>query len=175
MARGKSRTTLDLIRACYEILDEIQPATVRAVCYRLFTQGLIASMAKANTNRVSHHLTQAREDGEIPWPWVVDETREPERPNTWRNPAAYVAAVRRSYRRDHWVRPARPGRGLVARRARSAARWRRSSTSYGVTFRVMHGYASATVVHQDPPEPPDRPAAADRPVRGGLGPVGACT
>jgi hypothetical protein len=63
MGRGRSARTLRLIEAAEEILEEIQPATVRAVCYRLFTQGLIESMAKTETNRVGHHLTEAREDG----------------------------------------------------------------------------------------------------------------
>jgi hypothetical protein len=35
-------------------------------------------MSKNDTNRVSRQLTDARERGEIPWEWVVDETREPE-------------------------------------------------------------------------------------------------
>src|SRR5690606_34476511 len=51
--RGKAEATRKLIAACREILDEIQPATVRAVCYRLFTAGLIPDMGKASTDKVS--------------------------------------------------------------------------------------------------------------------------
>lgn len=39
----------------------------------------------------------------IPWEWIVDEAREMEREPSWRDPAAYVRAVRRSYRRDFWA------------------------------------------------------------------------
>jgi hypothetical protein len=147
VSRGKSRKSLELIEACHEILAELQPATVRAVCYQLFTRGLIDSMAKKNTNRVSRQLTDAREAGNIPWEWIVDETREPERVNTWADPAAFVRTVRRSYRRDHWA--LQPERVEV---------WSEKGTvrgtlapvleEYGVTFRVMHGHASATVVNQ---------------------------
>ena len=35
-------------------------------------------MKKTETNRVGHHLTEARERGLIPWAWIVDETREAE-------------------------------------------------------------------------------------------------
>ncbi len=56
MGRGKSQASKQLIEAAYEILNEIQPASVRAVCYRLFTAGLIDSMSKSNTNRVSTQL-----------------------------------------------------------------------------------------------------------------------
>ena len=56
--RGKSRKTMALIDASFGILAEIQPATIRAVCYRLFIAGAITSMVKAETNRVgmSHRL-----------------------------------------------------------------------------------------------------------------------
>ena len=42
MGRGKSRQSVELIRAAREILEAIQPASVRAVCYQLFNQKLIA-------------------------------------------------------------------------------------------------------------------------------------
>ena len=74
MGRGKSQKTLELIDAAWDILDEIQPASVRAVCYRWFTLGIISSMNKNSTNKVSSHLTGARERGIIPWTWIVDET-----------------------------------------------------------------------------------------------------
>jgi hypothetical protein len=102
MARGKARRSLELIEACLEILQQVQPATVRQVCYRLFVAGWIPEMTKAHTNRVSRHLTDARETERIPWEWIVDETREAERIATWADPAAYADIVQRGYRRDHW-------------------------------------------------------------------------
>ena len=93
--RGKSPRSLALIEAARTILEEIQPASVRAVCYRLFTMTLIPSMAKTSTSRVSKQITWAREHGLIPWDWIVDETREAERVNAWENPAAYVEDVKR--------------------------------------------------------------------------------
>jgi hypothetical protein len=147
MPRGKAQKTWAVIRAAIEILTEIQPATVRAVCYKLFTQGLLTSMKKTETNRVSTHLTWARERGLIPWEWIVDETREAETSGTWADPEAFVDALQGAYRRDHWR--LQPSRVEV---------WSEKGTvrgtlapildAYGVTFRVMHGYASATAVHQ---------------------------
>lgn len=144
--RGKSRAALDLIEASHEILLEIQPASVRAVCYRLFTLGLISDMSKASTNKVSRQLVYAREQGIIPWEWVVDETREAERVSTWDNPDAIINAAVRGYRRDYWQdQPVRVEvwsekgtvRGTVAPVLHE----------YGVTFRVMHGFASATALN----------------------------
>ncbi len=146
MPRGKSQRSLDLIAGAHRILAEIQPASVRAVCYRLFTEGLIGSMRRNETNRVSRLLTEARESGALPWAWIVDETRAPECVATWRDPAAYIRATRNDYRRDHWT--LQPQRVEV---------WSEKGTvrgtlapvleQYAVTFRVLHGYASATSVH----------------------------
>jgi len=136
---------LQLIEAAYSILTEIQPASVRAVCYRLFTAGVIDSMNKSCTNRVSTQLVWAREQGVIPWEWIVDESREAERPATWADPAEFAAAMKRSFRRDAWHHQhtrievwSEKGtvRGTVAP----------VLEEYGVTFQVFHGYGSATVV-----------------------------
>lgn len=145
--RGKSRHTLQLVDAAHGILDEIHPASIRAVCYGLFTAGITASMAKSETNKVSVQLTWAREQGIIPWHWIVDETREPERVSAWENAADYVEVVKRSYRRDRWHD--QPTRIEV---------WSEKGTirgtlapvlnEYGITFRVMHGYGSATAIYQ---------------------------
>jgi hypothetical protein len=146
MPRGKAQKSLDLIEASRVILAEIQPATVRAICYRLFVAGLIDSMAKTNTNGVSRQLVYAREWGLIPWEWVVDETREAERQPTWADPDAFAAVVRRSYRRDRWTQQAWrvevwSEKGTVRGTLAPVLR------EYGVTFRVMHGYGSATTVY----------------------------
>jgi hypothetical protein len=143
MSRGLGKRSLDIIAASYEILSEINPATVRAVCYKLFVRRLIDSMAKTETNKVSRLLRIARERSEIPWEWIVDETCEAERVAAWDNPRGYARDVVRSYRRDYWSQ--QPIRVEV---------WSEKGTvrgllapvleENGVTFRVMHGYGSTT-------------------------------
>lgn len=103
MPREKAPRTWALIDACYTILADIQPATMRAVCYRLFIQGLLESMAKPCTNRVSTQLVYAREQGLIPWAWIVDETCAAEYAATWKEPETYIQVIQRSYRRDRWA------------------------------------------------------------------------
>jgi hypothetical protein len=139
--------TLALIDACHDILEEMHPATVRAVCYQLFIRKLLESMEKKNTDQVSKQLVYAREQEIVPWPWLIDETREVERQGTWANPETFIPAVMRSYRRDRWA--------LQSRRVEV---WSEKGTvsgtlapvldHYGVPFRVMHGHASATVLHE---------------------------
>ena len=144
--RGKSTASLALVDAAADILREIEPASVRAVCYRLFTMGLLNDMRKCSTNRVSTQLVWARENGLIPWEWIVDETRAVERTSSWRDPDAIINAAVRGYRRDYWQD--QPRRIEV---------WSEKGTvrgtlapvlsKYGVNFRVMHGYGSATALN----------------------------
>lgn len=144
--RGKAQKTLDLTAACVRILGELQPASVRAVCYRLFIEKLIPSMEKTNTNRGSRLLVQAREQGEIPWEWVVDETREPERVNTWNDPQQLFRACVQQYRRDYW---SEQDAWIEVWSEKGTVRGTLAPVlnEYGVTFRVMHGYGSATVIN----------------------------
>lgn len=146
MSRGKSRKTIERLNAAIEILEEIQPATVRAICYRLFVAGFIPDMGKSSTNSISRMLTQAREAGDVGWSYIVDETREAETSGRWNDTGEFVRVLSRGYRRDYWQD--QPTRVEV---------WSEKGTvrgtiqpvldEYGVTFRVMHGYGSATAVY----------------------------
>jgi len=144
--RGKAKKSLALIDAAIRILDEIQPASIRAVCYRLFVEKLIPSMGKAHTNSVSTQLVWAREQGHLPWAWIVDETREAERVATWNSPQEIISAAVKQYRKDYWAtQPA----WLEVWSEKGTIRGTLAPVlnKYGVTFRVMHGYGSATSLH----------------------------
>jgi hypothetical protein len=126
--------------------EAAQPITGRGIGYKLFTAGLIPSMARAEMQRVYRLLREAREQGMIPWSWIVDETRSLERRASWSDPEEYALCVARSYRRDFWDQ--QPARVEV---------WSEKGTVrgvlqpildlYGVGFRVMHGFGSATAVY----------------------------
>jgi hypothetical protein len=144
--RGRAQRSRDLIKAMYRVADAAQPITGRGVGYKLFSAGLILSMRKNDMQAVYRLLKEAREEGMIPWEWIVDETREIERTPSWDDPAHFVRTVSRAYRRDFWLQ--QPGRVEV---------WSEKGTvrgvlapvleEYGVGFRVMHGFSSATTVN----------------------------
>jgi hypothetical protein len=144
--RGMARTSLDMIAAMYDIAEAARPITGRGIGYKLFTARLIASMSVNEMQKVYRLLRIAREQGDIPWSWIVDETRELERVSTWADPEHYARAVARSYRRDFWNQ--QPRRVEV---------WSEKGTirgvlkpvldHYAVGFRVMHGFTSATAVN----------------------------
>jgi hypothetical protein len=144
--RGLAAESLELIDASRSILVQIQPATVRGVCYQLFTHGVIASMQTSETQKVSRLLVRAREQGIIPWDWIVDETREPERISAWRDISDYGQTIVKSYRKDFWQR-----------QDERVEVWSEKGTvrgvlapvldDFAVTVSVKHGFDSATSVN----------------------------
>lgn len=145
MGRGKSKQTLELVEAARAFLEINAPATVRACCYRLFIDGHIKNMGRNETNKVSRNLVWAREVGIIPWSWIVDETRAGERRSSWDNPQELIEAAVSQYRRDYWQDQAVEVEVWSEKGTVRGTLWPVLS-EYGVTFRVMHGYTSATTI-----------------------------
>jgi hypothetical protein len=154
--RGRAQRSTDLIEAMYDAAEKAQPITGRGVGYKLFTAGLIPSMSRNDMQKVYRLLKEAREEGTIPWEWIVDETRAIERVSTWDDPADYVRTVSRAYRQDFWNQ--QPHRVQV---------WSEKGTvrgvlapvldQYAVGFNPVHGFTSATVVHDVSEDDDGRP------------------
>jgi hypothetical protein len=123
------------------IAEETRPITGRGIGYKLFAAKLIDDMSKKNMTKVYYALKIARERGDIPWDWIIDETREPECVKTWDDPRELANSF--YYRRNLWQ--AQPERVEV---------WSEKGTvrgviwpvlaKFGVTLQVLHGFNSAT-------------------------------
>jgi hypothetical protein len=151
-----AQRSLDLIAAMYAVTEAAHPITGRGVGYKLFSTGLIPSMARKEMQRVYRLLKQARERGDIPWEWIVDETRELEKVSTWANPANYARTVARSYRRDFWDQ--QPIRVMVvSEKGTVRGLLRPVLDDFAVGFQVMHGFSSATIVHDISEDDDGRP------------------
>jgi hypothetical protein len=141
-----AQRSLDLIEAMYAKAKAAHPITGRGIGYKLFTAVLIPSMARAEMQRVYRLLKEARERGDIPWEWIVDETREIERVSTWDDPAEYARCVAQSYRRDFWSQ--QPVRIIVvSEKGTVRGLLKPVLDRYAVGFQVMHGFSSATIVY----------------------------
>jgi hypothetical protein len=151
-----ARESLELIEAMYAAAKAAQPITGRGIGYKLFAVGLILSMGRACMQRVYRLLKEARERGMIPWEWIVDETRELERVSTWTNPDEYARCVARSYRRDFWDQ--QPRRVMVvSEKGTVRGLLRPVLDELAVGFQVMHGFSSATIVHDISEDDDGRP------------------
>ena len=144
--RGKSKATIELLEACQGLIETVQPITVRGVCYRLFVEKYIDSMAVKNTQKISRLLVQAREEGLIPWEWIVDESRAMERAPHWRDLESYGEVVARSFRRDFWAHQCKRVI-VISEKATVAGILRPVLDDYGVPFFPVHGFNSATKMH----------------------------
>jgi hypothetical protein len=144
--RGRAQKTIALIEAMEQIAAAAHPITGRGVGYKLFLAGLIASMSRSDMQRVYRLLKEAREEEIIPWEWIVDESHGLEKKPSWDDPEHYTRCVIRGYRRDYWDQ----------QECRVEV-WSEKGTvrgvlqpvldEYGVGFRVMHGFSSATEVY----------------------------
>jgi hypothetical protein len=144
--RGMARASLDLIDAMHAAAEKAEPITGRGIGYKLFTAGLIPSMEKPEMQRVYRLLKEAREVGFIPREWIVDETRGLERVSTWDDPEQYARCVAQSYRRDFWNQ--QPLRVQVwSEKGTVRGVLRPVLDHFAVGFSVMHGFSSATAVH----------------------------
>jgi len=145
--RGLSFKSKQLIAAAADILQKIQPASVRAVCYQLFARGVISSMRTGETQKVSRLLVYARENEIIPWSWIVDETRAIDAANTWDDLADYGVTLVKSYRRDFWKH--QPERVLiVSEKGTIRGTIRPVLDEFAVPFLVLHGFGSATSIYE---------------------------
>ena len=151
-----ARESLELIEWMYAAVEAAQPITGRGVGYKLFAASLIPSMSQPEMLRVYRLLKVAREQGDIPWEWIVDETRELEICSSWVDPAAFVHTVSRAYRRDFWLQ--QPVRVLVvSEKGTVRGVLAPVLNELGVGFRVMHGFSSATAVYDIAQDDDGRP------------------
>jgi hypothetical protein len=144
--RGLAQKNLDLIEHAEMILAETNPATVRGVCYQLFTRGLIENMGLKCVSNVSRMLVYARETGLVPWEWIVDETRQATRIANWNGLGDFGEDIVSFYRKDFWQRqPA--WLKVVSEKGTIGGVVKPVLNQFAVDFQVMHGYGSATSIY----------------------------
>lgn len=104
-------------------------------------------MSKASTNRVGALLTRAREEGVIPWKYIVQEGRATEAVSSWADPAAFARSVQAAYWKDKWA--AQPTRVIVVSE-KGTVRGTLAPVleDFEVEFLAVGGYASATRVRE---------------------------
>jgi hypothetical protein len=144
--RGMAQKSLDLIEHSRRILAEIHPTTVRSVAYQLFTRHLIENMGSKCVRNVSRMIVIAREKGIIPWDWIVDETRQEARISSWNGLGDFGETVVRGYRKDFWQHQ-NSWIKVFSEKATVGGIVRPVLDEFAVSFQVLHGFGSATSLH----------------------------
>jgi hypothetical protein len=144
---GRSSKSVQLIQFMYDTAAVIQPVTGRGIGYKLFVAKLITSMSRGDMQAVYRLLKEAREEGTIPWGWIVDESRGLEGVPTWDDPDAFAQHLAKLYRRDFWQsQPHRiqtwSEKGTVRSLLKSLL------DEFAIDFNPVHGFNSATNVHE---------------------------
>ena len=135
MPKGLTAKTKAIIDACYQIAQERQPISVRGVCYALFEiYRLLPDMKKPSTAKAGRALLYAREQGIIPWEWIVDGSRSGHTYNYggWQSPAHYAETITQvnDYRKDYW-----------AAQPKTVQVWSEKETIAGVVEPVLQKWA----------------------------------
>lgn len=99
------RTKLDIFRlktGLLEIIDEQKPMTVRQVFYQAVGQALIDKTEAEYKNTICRLLVEMRKSGEMPYEWIVDNTRWMRKPTTYSSMSRMLALTQQTYRRAIW-------------------------------------------------------------------------
>ncbi len=134
-----------MLVAAIDFLEENHPATVRQVYYQLVAKQVIPN----NRNQyqaVINLLRDTRLDGTIPWEWIEDRTRRSRPVQMFDDLYDFLAAVRRSYRRDVWVDQPTYVEVWLEKDALSGI-FEDVLRPYGVTLNVGRGYDGWDSIH----------------------------
>src|SRR5215469_1951142 len=104
MAKGEWESTTELITAAMTVLAQERPMTIRQLFYRLVSILIIENCLR-DYQRVSTAMTKAREDGRVPYEYIVDRSsastlREDGR--IFKLSVVAVSLTMINYRRDYW-------------------------------------------------------------------------
>jgi hypothetical protein len=162
--RGLAQRTIELVMFARELLAENHPMTLRQLHYAIFSAARIPyNNAQNDYKRLSHHTSRARRRyralelaGEvdqldsgllIPPGWIVDEQRQAESVNVFKDLNEYVDAVKSSYRRDYWG--SQPVHCEVwCEKATVLGSLRPVKNEWGVTLRPCKGFGSCGQEHE---------------------------
>lgn len=128
---------------------ELQPITVRGLYYQAVVSAALDFITKdslgstTNYDLVQRRALTLRQSGELPWDWVVDESRASYGVNRWHNPAGFAETAPWFYRLDFWrsqrIRPL-----VMVEKAGQIPVYLQHARSLGADVAACKGYGSST-------------------------------
>jgi hypothetical protein len=135
----------DLRIAICEVLEAEHPITLRALFYRLVSRGALAKIELAYKS-LGRYLCRLRNDGVVPWEYVIDNTRKIAVTPTFASTRSALGAIRRIYRRDPWVdQPI--VMFVMTEKDAIAGILSQETERYAIPLAVVRGFSSQTFLH----------------------------
>jgi hypothetical protein len=143
----RSKADIDGIKqAILDVVGSDPPMTVRQVFYQLVTRGVIEKTEKAYQGTVIRLMTDMRLSEELPYSWVIDESRRRRITRTYDNVTEALEATAKFYRRSA-LREADDYLEIwCEKEALSGVLWDITS-EYDVPLMVSKGMPSLTFLH----------------------------
>lgn len=104
-ARGRrSKLQIEELKAwVHAVCQANAPLTVRQAFYRLVVLLVIPKTQKEYKNTVIRLIGDMHEAGELPWEWIVDNTRVIRKPTTYSDLSQCLLNMQHFYRKDIWA------------------------------------------------------------------------
>jgi len=147
LIRSGTRTAnLPFAAVTTELLAANQPDTVRGTMYLVVSSGLLTNTGRSSYGKVQRLLKRLREQGVIPWEWIVDNVRQTVKPSSWSGLDDFADTVRDAYRRNYWAGlPDYPQ--IIVEKDSVASRISQVTAEYDVALHPLRGYSSITFAH----------------------------
>lgn len=143
----RSQADMDSLKqSIYDVLAEIQPATVRGTFYQLVSRGFIEKTESAYKNIVVRLLGDMRRTGDLPFEWLADNTRWMRKPTTYRSLSDMLDREQEFYRRALWSNQAHYVEIWLEKDALSGVLYEETA-QWDVPLMVTRGYPSLTYLH----------------------------
>ena len=147
IAAGFRSKNLLLAAIATEIAHDQQPLTLRGLMYQIVSAGHLPSTDKEHYTRTGRILSTLREEGIVPFSWIVDNVRSTNKPSSWAGLEDFVEVVKRSYRKDFWASQDSYCHVIVEKDA-IAGVVSPVTREFDVALSPIRGYVSLSFVHE---------------------------
>jgi len=130
----------------FEIMSGMHPMTVRQVFYQASVRGIVEK-SESGYDRVQHDLVLMRRAGDLPYGWLVDNTRWQRKPQTFGSVEEALRETAELYRKALWNDVDQYVEIWLEKDALSGVIYPITSL-YDVPLMVARGYASLSFLHE---------------------------
>src|SRR5262245_2430442 len=148
----RTKADISAIRtAIHDVIEDDPPMTVRQVFYQLVARGVIEKTEEEYQRTVIRLMTEMRLSGELPFSYVVDETRRVRLTRTYDSIADAIEQTARFYRRSALAQSDDYVEIWCEKDALAGVMWDVTS-DYDVPLMVSRGMPSLTFLHSSAQE-----------------------